>query len=104
MLSLERLNIVKQLHEKKEALIFIHSPFCGTCHVARKMLNTIEDLYQTELFYELNASLNPGLMQDYKIESVPCLLIMESGHVIEKVYAFHSVPHMLGKVSEYVKR
>ncbi|UOR11798.1 thioredoxin family protein [Halobacillus amylolyticus] len=104
MLSLERLNVAKQLCEQKQALTFIHSPFCGTCHVARKMLDTIEDLYQTELFYELNASLNPDLMQDYKIESVPCLLIMKSGYVIEKVYAFHSVPNMLDKVSEYVER
>ncbi|UOQ46022.1 thioredoxin family protein [Halobacillus salinarum] len=91
-----------QLNNDTLALTFIHTPFCGTCHLARKMLETLEASYNKELFYELNASLHPELMQKYKIESVPCLLVTENGKPTDKVYAFHSVPFMYDKVSQFV--
>ncbi len=103
MLTLDESKAANHLNEKHLALTFIHSPFCGTCHIARKMLVTIEEVYQSGLFYELNASLHPKLMQDFKIESVPCMLITKEGGVVEKIYAFHSVPHMLERIAQYVK-
>ncbi|MBM7551265.1 thioredoxin family protein [Thalassobacillus pellis] len=83
-------------------LTFIHSPFCGTCKVARKMLETIEKTWDKAIFYELNATLHPEFMKQYQIESVPCLLITSGPRVVEKVYAFHSVPYMYKLVSQYV--
>ncbi|MBN8235489.1 thioredoxin family protein [Halobacillus kuroshimensis] len=83
-------------------MTFIHSPFCGTCHLARKMLVTLEEMYKKPLFSEMNASLHPALMEQYRVESVPCLLITHKGEVLEKVYAFQSVPHMYEKIIPYL--
>ncbi|MEG0381192.1 MAG: thioredoxin, partial [Kurthia sp.] len=33
---------------------------------------------------------------DYEIESGPCLIVTEGGKVQEKIYAFQSVPYLLG--------
>ncbi|MCA0971738.1 thioredoxin family protein [Halobacillus litoralis] len=90
------------LQEKETALTFIHSPFCATCHLAEKMLSVIEETMQKSVFYKCNASLNPDLMDHLQVESVPCLLITENGDVVEKIYAFHSIPHMYERVSKYV--
>lgn len=90
------------IHKGSYTLLFIHSPFCGTCHVARKMLDTIEELWGKEIFYDVNAPLFPEMMQMYKVESVPCLLVLNGDEVCEKVYAFHSVPHMNEIVNKYV--
>ncbi|WP_051744071.1 thioredoxin family protein [Halobacillus karajensis] len=84
-------------------LIFIHSPFCGTCHLARKMLTTLEVVFNREVFKELNASLYPELMKKYKIESVPCLVVTKQGQIKQKIYAFHSVSHMYEQVVKYVE-
>ncbi len=92
-----------RLYELNQSLTFIHSPFCGTCHVAQKMLDTIEAVYQKTIFNECNASLNPDLMKEYKVKSVPCLLITSNGEVEEKIYAFESVPHMYDRVSKFVR-
>lgn len=90
------------LNKCSETFIFIHSPFCGTCHLARKMLAMIEETYEQDLFYECNASLYPELMNRYQIKSVPCLLVVSKGQVIEKIYAFHSIPYMYEKISNYL--
>ncbi|MFZ0370755.1 MAG: thioredoxin family protein [Halobacillus sp.] len=93
-----------ELEEQNIGLTFIHTPFCGTCHLARRMLTTIEVTYNRELFKECNASLHPDLMKTYQIKSVPCLLVTHQGEIVEKIYAFHSVPFMYDKLSEYVKK
>lgn len=90
------------LASQDRTMTFIHSPFCATCHLAEKMLYTIEMTFQKTVFSKCNASLNPRLMENYQIESVPCLLVTSHGEIVDKVYAFHSVPYMYDRISQYV--
>ncbi|SDK07134.1 thioredoxin family protein [Sediminibacillus albus] len=89
------------LEGMKNGLVFIHTPFCGTCQLARKMLLTVESMEENNLFYDMNASLYPNYMQDNQIESVPCLLIFHEGEIKEKVYAFQSVTNIYLKIGAY---
>ncbi|GGM35787.1 thioredoxin-like protein YusE [Paraliobacillus quinghaiensis] len=88
MISITRNNLHIVEHPGK--MIFIHSPFCGTCHVARRILNGMEEKANESIFYELNAGLFPEFMYDNKVESVPCLLITKEGEP-EKMYSFESI-------------
>ena len=89
------------LQSEEEAFIFIYSRFCGTCHVARGFLQKIENTHREEIFYEMNASLHPTLLQSYQIESVPCLLIIKDGEVKEKIYTFYSIGNIYQYLYEY---
>lgn len=76
------------------SLLYIYTPMCGTCQVASKMMQVINEIVpysigQANLNYESN------LAKDYEIESVPCLLIAKEGIVYKKIYAFQSVPFLL---------
>lgn len=82
-------------------LLYIHTPFCGTCALARTMLDKIEAVHQADIFYEMNAALHPDFMQDNKIESVPCLLIKQDGEIKEKVYTFYSIPNIYSYLLTY---
>ena len=86
--------ITKDVLQEDSYLIYIHTPFCGTCRMANSFLRQIELAHDQEIFYSMNASLYPEFMQDQKIESVPCLLIKNENEIKEKVYTFHSVPHI----------
>ncbi len=91
----------EQLEQKSDYLLYIHTPFCGTCHVARSFLEKIEKTHQQDIFYEMNASLYPEFMQKYKVESVPCLFVMKDDKVKEKVYTFFSVANIYHYVWTY---
>lgn len=93
----------KQLR-KEDYILYIHTPFCGTCHLARAMLTQIETVHQKELFYEINASLHPEFMQEIEVESVPCLLIKQENEIKEKVYVFHSIPNIYKYLLTYNPR
>jgi len=45
------IQITEEILQKDTYLLYIHSPFCGTCHVAREMLDKIESVHQTDVFY-----------------------------------------------------
>lgn len=87
--------ITEDLLEKDNYFLYIHTPFCGTCHIARAMLSQIETTLDKQVFYEMNASYYESFMQTNKIKSVPCLLIKVNGQIQEKVYVFHSISNII---------
>ncbi|WP_246570113.1 thioredoxin family protein [Lentibacillus saliphilus] len=82
-------------------LLYIHTPFCGTCHLARTILDKIEAVHGEHIFFEMNASLFPDFMQAAQVESVPCLMIKQDGHIKEKVYAFQSTANIYNYLLTY---
>lgn len=93
--------ITNGILNQESYFLYIHTPFCGTCHMARTLLNQIESAHEQTIFYEMNASLFPTFMQEMEIESVPCLLIKVDGKIKEKVYVFHSVPNIYHYLLKY---
>lgn len=91
----------EELEELEHFLLYIYTPFCGTCHVAKTFLDKIEATHQEKIFYEMNASLYPDFMQEYKIESVPCLLIKDQGEIKERIYTFYSIANMYQYIYQY---
>ncbi|HEX6923438.1 MAG TPA: thioredoxin family protein [Bacillales bacterium] len=78
--------------DKGTKLIFFHTPLCGTCTEARKMLNIALEAVSAEIpAYACDLNFSPGLAERWKIESVPCLLLFTDGTITERVYAFRSV-------------
>lgn len=90
----------KQLNDG-DYLLYIFTPFCGTCALARTMLEKIEQVHKETIFYEMNASLYPEFMIENQVESVPCLFIMKDHQIKEKVYAFQSIPNIYNYLMEY---
>lgn len=73
---------------------YLYTPMCGTCAVAEKMMHVVEQLLPSVKIGKANINFTEQLAFDEKIESVPCLLIANHGEVIEKIYAFQSVPYL----------
>lgn len=91
----------EQLAEKQSYLLYIYTPFCGTCHVARQFLEHIENTLREQIFYEMNAMYEADFMQTYKVKNVPCLFIVRDGEVKEKIYTFYSIQNIYSYLLEY---
>lgn len=76
------------------AVIFIYTPLCGTCHLARRMLEIVLELLPGLKLVSSNIHSIPYLSETWQIESVPCLLIIENGVIKRKVYAMRSVDYL----------
>ena len=62
-------------HEFKEIeddlfLLYLYTPFCGTCQLAKKMLAVVDAMQPDVPFYENNLNYSPGFAKAFEIESV----------------------------------
>ncbi|KMY51715.1 thioredoxin family protein [Peribacillus loiseleuriae] len=80
--------------QKETICLYLYTPMCGTCQVASKMLSVALELFPNLTSGKMNVNFIPSIAMQYKIESVPCLLLFKEGQLIEKIYAFQSVPHL----------
>ena len=79
---------------------YLYTPMCGTCAVASKMMKVIENVVTEIPIGQANINFLEDLAIEYKIESVPCLLISRKGNVEEKIYAFQSVQNIYEKLKK----
>ena len=85
---------VSRLADKEKAILYLYTPFCGTCQLAKKMMTVVEAMLPALEINMANLNYLPKQASDWEIESVPCLLVFENGRVVSKTYAFHSVEHL----------
>ncbi|THF74630.1 thioredoxin family protein [Cohnella fermenti] len=73
-------------------LLYVYTPLCGTCALARRMLEIAEAMMPELRIRAANLNAMPGLAQRLRIESVPCLSLPdgESGER-RSLYRFGSV-------------
>ena len=79
---------------------YLYAPMCGTCQVASRMLDVVEELLPNVQIGQANLNYVEKIAIDYEIESVPCLLIAENGEIRDKIYAFHSVPYLFNRLGK----
>jgi thioredoxin-like negative regulator of GroEL len=90
------------IEKKATGLVYFYTPLCGTCQLASRMLQVIEELVDSKMG-KINLNFYPDLARDFAIESVPCLLFIQNGIVKETLYAFHSVPYLLEKIKHFLE-
>lgn len=66
--------------------VFFHTPTCGTCKLAARMLEAVELLIPGLPFYSCDVNLSPGLVRDWQIRSVPCVGYVKEGGPPELKY------------------
>ncbi|NGZ74491.1 thioredoxin family protein [Saccharibacillus alkalitolerans] len=82
---------------ERRVVVFGHTPFCGTCKAARRMLEVVEQMDAEVDIYALDLNFAPAFIQAYRISSTPSLSIFEPGtrKSPRTIYAMQSVPHLL---------
>ncbi|MFS0780291.1 thioredoxin family protein [Bacillus sp. 1P06AnD] len=97
-------NIKQYILEKGDLCLYLYTPLCGTCQVASRMLMVVEEMLPDVQMAKSNANYIEGIAVDYKVESVPCLLLFKRGALMEKIYAFQSVPYLLGTIRDSINK
>ncbi len=94
---------LKSLWKHEHLVITLaYTPTCGTCHVAKKMLEVIKTAMPTLAITQINLNYYADMAKDFEIMSVPCIMIHINGECIEKIYAFESVPFLYKKITSYL--
>lgn len=79
---------------KRTIVLYIYTPFCGTCKLTSKMLNVVLEALPNVRIYQCNINRIPNFVAQWKITSVPCMIILNRNQVVQKEYAMKSVDHL----------
>ena len=87
---------------KGRLVAFFHTPFCGTCKRAEKMINVVLESMKPN-FDALSCNLNlmPSLAETFEITSVPCLLMIEDGKVKNRIFSFGSIDQLYHSLLQF---
>ena len=103
MKELNEVQLQEVLSQKGNPLaVFFFTPLCGTCNAARRMLEIAEYMLPPEVvIVTANVNRMPNVVQDYRISSVPALLVYSADREEEPrvYYAMGSVERVL----EYIR-
>lgn len=66
--------LIQRDKEASPIIVFLHTPLCGTCVAARKMLEVTEQLLPEGILLEADVNFMPVVVEQYQIRSVPALL------------------------------
>ncbi|MDN4525567.1 thioredoxin family protein [Fictibacillus fluitans] len=104
--NLETREYIEQSAEEPAAL-YIQTPLCGTCKMGRRMLEiTLEAVNQPGIKQPkvgaINLNAMPELAENYNITSVPCLLFLNRGIAVRKIYAMQSVDFLYQNLKKYL--
>lgn len=93
-------DINENLKGEGDFILYLYTPLCGTCQVAGKMIEVVAELFPNQKWGKCDLNYIPNLALEWEVESVPCLLIFRKSEIIEKLYAFHSVPFLYETIKQ----
>ncbi|GGD97975.1 thioredoxin family protein [Paenibacillus nasutitermitis] len=82
-----------------DAVLF-HTVFCGTCKLAERMLDIVQTAGTAVPIHKVNINYAPGLRDEWKISSVPCLVLLNGGKPVRFEYTMRSVDYLYGLLKE----
>lgn len=97
----ERADIEKNLASEPVQVLYLYTPMCGTCQLAEKMLSVTLHALPHINAGKANVNFIPRLAEEWRVESVPCLLLIRDGEVQQKIYAFHSVDYLYQLLKDF---
>ncbi len=98
--------IMQQRFKRSSTILYFYTPLCGTCKLARQMLEvvlaTLDDPERQEQeVLACNLNQMPSVAKEWEITSVPCLTFLHDGKIVEKLYSFQSVDNIYHKILNF---
>jgi thioredoxin 1 len=72
------------LKSEKPVLVDFFANWCGPCQMIGPMIEELAQEVDTVKFVKVDVDENPNLAMEYKVVSIPMLLLFKNGEVVKK--------------------
>ena len=75
------------------AVVDFSATWCGPCRMLAPVLEAVSEEFAGEVdFYNVDVDDCPGLAGEYRVQSVPCLVLMKNGDYADQSIGFKPQP------------
>ncbi len=82
----------EQFEEAKKsayALVDFSATWCGPCRMLAPVVESLSEKLEGKVdFYNLDVDDAPGIAAEYKVSSIPCLVLMKQGQFLDQSIGF----------------
>ncbi len=89
------------LADNKSVFVDFYADWCGPCKMVGPVLEEISKDYADIKFVKVNVDDNPEIAQQYGIMSIPTLLIMKNGEVLEEKTGYQPKEALVELLSKF---
>ncbi|MBQ3704888.1 MAG: thioredoxin [Clostridia bacterium] len=82
------------------AVVDFNATWCGPCKMLSPVLEAVsEELGDKVSFYAVDVDDNPDLAAEYRVQSIPCLVLMKKGAFVDQSIGFKPQAAISGWIS-----
>ncbi|SHH90444.1 thioredoxin [Clostridium collagenovorans DSM 3089] len=103
MLEINKNNFIQEvLGEDKVVVADFWASWCGPCKMLAPVLEEISSEMKNVKFVKINIDDNPNLAQQFRVASIPTLMVFKDGDIKNKIVGFRPKSEIVDLVSKHV--
>ena len=84
-------------------LVDFYADWCPPCKVLGPIINELAEEYEGKaLVAKINTELNPALSQHFKIRSIPTIMFVHKGQIVERFQGLVPKPNLEELLDKYI--
>ena len=90
------------IRDKKPTLVDFYATWCGPCKMQAPILDQVKQTVGDEAnILKIDVDRNPELAQQYRVQSIPTLIMFVEGEAVWRGYGLHQADQLVAKVKEF---
>jgi len=91
------------VQSKTPVLIDFYADWCGPCKILGPIVDELAQEYNGRaLVVKVNTEINPKLSQHFKIKSIPTIMFVNEGKVVERFQGLIPKPNLMEILDAYI--
>ena len=92
---------ISEAKKSAAAVVDFSATWCGPCRMLAPVVEALSEEYAGQVdFYNVDVDDCPELAMQYKVQSVPCLVMMKNGEFVDQSIGFKPQPMISAWVKE----